>query len=97
VRDAFRDLKKHVLCLVAGTRAAVAASIDQLSPEHVEARALDGQILETRAARNWRQYRIEHALLRESVEQNADSIVNKAFKAGYEQQLRKLDGMDETQ
>lgn len=90
-KASFEDLRKHLLCVMAGSRAAVAAAIDELSPAKVEADAKGQPFLF--AGTLWGQFKRRHADLREDARTNPDSTVNRAFKAGYEQHLRHLDDM----
>lgn len=96
VRDSFEDLKKHLLCLLAGMRASVAAALDALAPAAVEVQ-LKGQsfmIPSRRAAAAWTAYSRLHAAFRQAADDNPDSQINRDFRAAYERQLEELDGLD---
>jgi len=92
MRESFEDLKKHLLCLVAGSRAAVAATLEEVGPERIE-EGLKGQsmLFQTKVDAAWRDFQKRHAQVSADARENADSAINRAFKAGYERQLRKLD------
>lgn len=92
LKASFVDLKKHLLCLMAGSRAAVGAALDHLGPPQVE-ESIKGQSLlfmhKTEAC--WRAYLKRHEGLQAEAETNPDGLVNRAFRCGYEQELRRLD------
>lgn len=94
VRASFGDMKKHQVCVMAGLRAAVAATLDALAPEQAEAR-LKGQslVLKNRDAVAFAEYAKLHADYRARADRDPESPVNKAFKAAYERQLVELDAM----
>jgi hypothetical protein len=92
IKGSFEDLKKHLLCLVAGSRAAVAATLDEVGPTRIE-EGLKGQamLFQTKVDACWREFVKRHAQISSDARENADSAINRAFKAGYERQVRKLD------
>jgi predicted component of type VI protein secretion system len=92
MKDSLEDLKKHLLCLVAGSRAAVAATLDEVGPPKIE-ESLKGQsmLFQTKVDACWREFQKRHEQVSADAHANADSAINRAFKAGYERQLRKLD------
>ena len=94
INESFQDLKKHLLCLVAGSRAAVAAAFEEVSPRQAE-EAVKGQslIFQTKVEACWRELQRRHARALADAHDNADSVINRAFKGGYERHLRKLDGL----
>lgn len=94
VKASFQDMKKHLLCMMAGLRAAVGSTLDSLSPEEAEAR-LKGQslMLKNRDAMAFAEYVKLHAEFRLRADGDPDSLVNQAFKAAYERQLNELDSM----
>lgn len=94
VNESFQDLKKHILCLMAGSRAAVTAAFDVVAPARVE-EAADGQagLFKTKAETCWRTFERLHAEAVEDARENAASDVNSAFKAGYERHVRRLEGL----
>jgi predicted component of type VI protein secretion system len=92
IKDSFEDLKKHLLCLVAGSRAAVAATLEEVGPARIE-EGLKGQstLFQTKVDACWREFVKRHAQISADARESADSAINRAFKAGYERQVRKLD------
>lgn len=94
VNESFQDLKKHLLCLMAGSRAAVSAAFEELQPARVED-GIKGQSLlfQTKVEACWREFQKRHAQLVMDAQANVESTVNRAFKAGYENHVRKLDGL----
>ena len=94
VKASFQDMKKHLLCMMAGLRAAVGSTLEALAPEEAEAR-LKGQslMLKNRDAMAFSEYVKLHAEFRMRADGDPDSPVNQAFKAAYERQLTELDAM----
>lgn len=94
VHASFEDLKKHILCLMAGSRAAVAAAFDAVAPTRVE-EAAEGHsaLFKTKSETYWRTFERLHADAVENARENAASDVNSAFKLGYERHVRKLEGL----
>jgi len=94
INESFRDLKKHLLCLMAGSRAAVAATLDEVSPVRVETETKGQSMLfQTKVEANWREFVRLHARTTAEARESADSAINRAFRDGYERQVRKLDGL----
>jgi predicted component of type VI protein secretion system len=92
LKDSFEDLKKHLLCLVAGSRAAVAATLEEVGPTRVEEGVKNQSMLfQTKVDACWREFLKRHAQVSADARENADSAINRAFRAGYERQLHKLD------
>jgi len=94
IKESFEDLKKHLLCLMAGSRAAVSATLAEVGPERIE-EELKGQSLlfQTKSEAAWRTFLRRHAQIAAEARENADSAINRAFKLGYERHVRKLDGL----
>lgn len=92
LKASFEDLKKHLLCLQAGSRAAVHAAFENVSPARVEEAARPLPLV-GKADALWRAYQRQHEELSADARANPDSAVNRAFKRGYESQLRALDEM----
>lgn len=90
VTNSFQDLKKHVLCLMAGSRAAVAAALDELEPIRIEQEA-PASLLDGKAQACWREYRKRHEEISSDAHKRTESAINLAFKSGYEREVRKLD------
>ncbi|HEY3697004.1 MAG TPA: type VI secretion system-associated FHA domain protein TagH [Phenylobacterium sp.] len=94
VTASFGDLKKHLLCMLAGMRAAIGATLDGLSPEAVEA-ALERQSYMLRAKVNWAEYVKLHGAFRQQAQGEPDSVLNRAFAQAYERRLDELDSLGE--
>lgn len=92
VNASFQDLKKHLLCLMAGSRAAVAAAFEGLSPADIE-EEVKGQTVLLKGESCWRAFQKRHVSLMADANENAQSVINRAFKTGYERHVRKLDGL----
>lgn len=94
VKASFEDLKKHLLCMLAGLRAALGATLDNLDPEGIED-ALKGKtyFLQGRAAAAWADYVRLYDDFRRQAGDNPDSPPNRAFRAAYERQLQDLDAL----
>jgi predicted component of type VI protein secretion system len=92
VGASFADLKKHLLCMLAGMRAAIGETLQSLSPEAIEA-PLKGQsfVLKTKAQACWTEYAKRHAELLQRAADDPDSALNRAFAAAYESRLQELD------
>jgi len=90
VDASFKDLKKHLLCMLAGMRAAIGATLDELSPEIVED-ALDGQAFMLRSKAAWTEYSRLHAEFRRRAKSDPDGALNRAFAEAYERRLQELD------
>ena len=94
VTESFQDIKKHLLCMLAGLRAALSSTLEALAPAKIEEAVKDQPfVLKTRGAVAWSEYTRVHAELRREAEDNADSPVNREFRAAYEKQLIELDRM----
>jgi predicted component of type VI protein secretion system len=94
ITESFQDLKKHLLCLMAGSRAAIAAVFEEISPDKTE-ETLKGSslIFQTKTDACWRAFQSKHAAMVSDANENPESAVNRAFKKGYERHVRKLDGL----
>ena len=91
----FQDLKKHLLCMLAGLRAALASTLEALSPEETEAELAGRRFLLKggRDAAAWNEYRRLYTRFRKEADDNPDSQINREFRAAYERQLQALDGL----
>lgn len=96
VTDSFQDLKKHVLCLLAGMRAAVSATLDALEPGAIErqAKAPSAFGLKSRPAISWAEFVKVYAEFKKEADDNPDSQINREFRDAYERQLQALDGLN---
>lgn len=95
VRESFEDLKKHLLCLLAGMRASLASTLSALSPTRIESRLKASPMLlrGNRGAAAWTEFGRVFADFQQQADDNADSQINRDFRAAYERQLRDLDGL----
>ncbi len=94
VTESFQDIKKHLLCMLAGLRAALSSTLDSLAPGKIEESIKDQSfVLKPRGAVAWAEYARVYAQLRKDAEDNPDSPVNREFRAAYEKQLTELDRM----
>jgi predicted component of type VI protein secretion system len=77
---------------MAGSRAAVAATLEAVEPARVE-EAVKGQplLFQTKVEACWREFLKRHAQVSVEARENPDGAINRAFKAGYERHVRKLD------
>lgn len=93
VKSSFEDMKKHLLCLLAGMRGALVAALDGLSPAEVDERIRrESGLLKNKAALAWNEYGRTYALFLAQAHDDPDSPMNREFRAAYERQLKALDG-----
>lgn len=90
LKASFVDLKKHLLCMEAGSRAALAATIDGLAPAPIEA-GVKGSVLKSRAAAAWELYVQRHGEFARQSPERDDGPIARAFRAAYDARLRALD------
>jgi predicted component of type VI protein secretion system len=94
VQASFGDVKRHLLCIFAGLRSALAATMDALSPETIEARIPARRILlKGHWAAAWQEYAMAHQHCRQGADEDADGLVNRGFRSGYARRLQELDGV----
>jgi predicted component of type VI protein secretion system len=92
LKDSFEDLKKHGLCLMAGSRASVDHVLRTLAPQPIENQVSgQGGLRLNRFESCWRAYQDAHAHLSDEDVSSVQSSVNRAFKTGYERRLRDLE------
>jgi len=98
VKASFEDLKKHLLCMLSGLRAAVSATLDGLAPQKAE-EPLKGQsfVLRNRAGAAWNEYQRLHDEFRAQADNDPDSPINRAFRDAYQARLQELDAMSTPQ
>jgi type VI secretion system protein ImpI len=92
LNDALHDVKAHLLCTLAGMRAALSATFDALAPAQAEAR-LGGRgylMAVQRDAALWGEYVSLAESLRLEAEDNPDGLINRAFRHGYEEQAAEI-------
>jgi predicted component of type VI protein secretion system len=93
VKVSFEDLKKHLLCMLAGLRAALASTLDSLSPETVEGQMGGRSFLTNKGGAAWTEYGRLFAEFRRQAGNDPDSPINREFRAGYGRRLQELDAM----
>ncbi len=92
LKASFEDLKKHALCLMAGSRASVDHVLRTLAPELIENQVTgQGAVRFNKSESLWRAYQNAHTHLADEDPMGAQCSVNRAFKSGYERRLRDLD------
>lgn len=92
LKVSFEDLKKHALCLMAGSRSAVNLVFDRLAPTQIEEEARGTYKLRlNKADACWRHYQHHHEALTAETNESSKNAINAAFRKGYEQCLRELD------
>lgn len=87
VNECFSDLKKHVLCMMAGLRATIAATLSELEPD--KAQTGGGFLGVGRGGLEG--YRRLHAQVAAAAAADPDGPVNRAFRKAYEGRLKELD------
>jgi predicted component of type VI protein secretion system len=80
VKAAFIELRKHLLCMMAGSRAVLTAALKSLSPEEVRRANMGGS-----------DYAAHYADVRKRALGEPESPINVAFREAYEQQRRDID------
>jgi type VI secretion system FHA domain protein len=95
VREAYDDLQAHNLAVMAGTRAALLEVLQRFDPARLEKRLESGGLLDrllpqNRKARMWDLTAQQHADLVREAQDEFDRLFGRAFRAAYEEQLRKL-------
>jgi type VI secretion system FHA domain protein len=94
LNEALHDVKAHMLCMLAGMRAALGSTFDLLAPSEIEGRiaarsfVMPGQ----KSAAAWSEYTELFATLRREADDSAEGPINRAFRAAYEAQAAQLDG-----
>lgn len=94
VKASFADMKKHLLCMLAGMREAVGVTLETLAPDKVEAE-LKGQsmVFKNRGGEAWARYGALHEDLVQHAQDDADGVINVAFRTAYERELQALDAL----
>ena len=94
VKASFADMKKHLLCMLAGMREAVGVTLETLSPVAVE-EELKGQsmVFKNRAGAAWSRYSLLHGELVQHAQEDAEGVINVAFRTAYERELQALDAL----
>jgi FHA domain-containing protein/type VI secretion system protein len=95
VEDAVWDICAHEMALMAGTRAALLASLKLFSPEAVEGRikksgALDAVLPALHKSKLWERFLEMYASLEREAEDHFDRLLNQEFAKAYSEQSKKL-------
>jgi predicted component of type VI protein secretion system len=92
VRVSFEDMKKHLLCMLSGLKAAVSSTLDSLSPTVVEEQ-MSGRSFLSRGGAAWNEYSRLYAEFKRQAGDDPDSPVNREFRSAYERRLQELDAV----
>jgi type VI secretion system FHA domain protein len=92
LNEALRDVKAHLLCMLAGMRSALATTFQALSPQEIEGQigARNFLIKAQRDAALWAGYVEIAERLRAEADDSADGMINRAFRRAYETQAAEL-------
>jgi len=98
VDEAFDDLRRHEIAVLAGTRAAVQAVLARFDPAALESRMepdamWDNLLPASRKARLWEQFGQRYAQAMLQSEGDFDSLFRRAFVKAYEAQVEELEGL----
>jgi predicted component of type VI protein secretion system len=96
VEASFGDVRKHILCIFAGLKSALDATLDALSPEIIEARLPPAGLFKDQSRAAWRLYAATHQQFEAETHDEADGLVNREFRLGYARRLGEL-GADDPQ
>ncbi|MEM5518111.1 type VI secretion system-associated FHA domain protein TagH [Henriciella sp. AS95] len=89
VAECFTDLREHSTCLASGAREAVTALLEHLDPDRVEADSKKRSgLFADKSETSWRCMKQAYNDLADDPFNNPDSVVNQAFKRGYERHAR---------
>jgi predicted component of type VI protein secretion system len=97
VEASFGDIKKHMLCIFAGLKSALDATLATLSPEAIEARVPPTGLFRDRSRAAWREYTTTHRQIQAETQEDADGLVNREFRLGYARRLSELNGAGDPQ
>ena len=95
VEDAVWDICAHEMALMAGTRAALLASLKLFSPDAVEGRikksgALDAVLPALHKSKLWERFLEMYTSLEREAEDHFDRLLNQEFAKAYSEQNKKL-------
>tara|TARA_R110002110_G_scaffold84116_2_gene218431 strand:+ start:1893 stop:2954 length:1062 start_codon:yes stop_codon:yes gene_type:complete len=98
VKECFEDLKGHSICLVAGSRETVSSLLEQFDPKTIESEGkAKAPLFMERSEASWRRLKSVHADVSDDPFNDPESIVNVAFKRGYERRSRELDAKEQSE
>ena len=87
----FADIRKHMLCIFAGLKSALDATLDSLSPDVIEARLPPPGLFRDQSRAAWSLYVETHQAFQAETQENPDGLVNREFRLGYARRLSELD------
>jgi predicted component of type VI protein secretion system len=88
-KASFADLRRHGVCLTAGSDAAIHFVLAQLEPDVMEANAKRHAMpFASKFEAIWKQFRDRHAALSEGA---GDAAIERSFRQGYERRLNAID------
>jgi type VI secretion system protein ImpI len=92
-KASFADLRRHGVCLMAGSDTALHFVLSQLEPDALEASARrQAMPFASKFEAMWKQFRERHVALSEGA---GDAAIERAFREGYERRLSALDDEEE--
>ncbi len=98
LREAGEDIKKHQIAVLAGVRFALETLLDRFRPSSILKRAAKEQGERRRlmgsgdpVKQAWSKFETLHEVCAEEASTSSDGFVNRAFRAGYESQMDKLE------
>ncbi|HEY3889020.1 MAG TPA: type VI secretion system-associated FHA domain protein TagH [Caulobacteraceae bacterium] len=97
VEASFGDIKKHMLCIFAGLKSALDATLETLSPQAIEARVPAAGLFRDQSRAAWREYATTHRQVQTETQEDADGLVNREFRLGYARRLSELDAASDPQ
>jgi predicted component of type VI protein secretion system len=97
VEASFGDIKKHMLCVFAGLKSALDATLETLSPKTIEARVPPAGLFRDNSRDAWREYVTIHRRCTTETQEDADGLVNREFRRGYARRLNELDDASDPQ
>ncbi|MBL8438726.1 MAG: type VI secretion system-associated FHA domain protein TagH [Zoogloeaceae bacterium] len=95
LKDAYDDLRAHLLGFMAGMRAAVEGLLRRFGPEVLEERLTDKSMLDSllpmnRRAKLWDQYQQLYRQIAEEAEEDFHAVLGREFVKAYEEQVALL-------
>ncbi|MBL8447143.1 MAG: type VI secretion system-associated FHA domain protein TagH [Zoogloeaceae bacterium] len=95
VKDAYDDLRAHLLGFMAGMRAAVEGLLRRFGPDALEERLTDKTVLDSllpmnRRAKLWDQYQQLYRQIAEEAEEDFHAVLGREFVKAYEEQVALL-------
>lgn len=92
LKAAFVDVKKHLISMLAGSRAVLSSALDALSPERIDqSLRSESFFLGSKGAAAWKEYERVYAAFRMEVLTNPRGSIDTAFRAAYARQIQELE------